>query len=268
MQIGIGIGVCSMVGGSLDAQIAALFASGEQGEWYDPSDWSTLFQDSADTTPVTAVGQPVGKMLDKSGRGNHATQPTAINRPVLQQDASGRYYLAFNGTNSWMSTSAIDFTATDKMMACAGVKKLNDAAAFGVVAELSTITATNNGSFLLMAPGASAVQGYGLENKGSATRTTLTTSAYPAPHSAVLTFSGDISGDASTLRVNGATATQSSADLGTGNYGNYPLYIGSRAGSTIFFNGQLYSLIIRGAASTNVQISAAEKFINSKTGAY
>ena len=34
---------------------AVLFASGEQGVWYDPSDFTTLFQDSAGTTPVTAV---------------------------------------------------------------------------------------------------------------------------------------------------------------------------------------------------------------------
>ena len=60
-----------------------LFASGEQGVWYDPSDMTTLFQDAAGTVPVTAVEQPVGRMLDKSGRGNHATQATAINRPVL-----------------------------------------------------------------------------------------------------------------------------------------------------------------------------------------
>lgn len=44
----------------------ALFAAGEVGVWYDPSDLSTLFQDSAGTTPVTALGQPVGLMLDKS----------------------------------------------------------------------------------------------------------------------------------------------------------------------------------------------------------
>jgi hypothetical protein len=59
------------------------FASGEQGAWYDPNDLSTLFQDAAGTVPVTAVEQPVGKMLDKSGRNNHATQATAANRPVL-----------------------------------------------------------------------------------------------------------------------------------------------------------------------------------------
>ncbi len=50
----------------IDAAIKALFALGEQGAWYDPSDFSTMFQDSTGTTPVTAVGQPVGLILDKS----------------------------------------------------------------------------------------------------------------------------------------------------------------------------------------------------------
>lgn len=36
------------------------------GAWFDPSDLSTLYQDAAGTIPVTAVGRPVGLMLDKS----------------------------------------------------------------------------------------------------------------------------------------------------------------------------------------------------------
>jgi hypothetical protein len=56
--------------------ILPLFAASEPGAWYDPSDLTTLFQDSAGTTPVTAPNQTVGLMLDKSGRGNHATQAT------------------------------------------------------------------------------------------------------------------------------------------------------------------------------------------------
>jgi len=46
--------------------IKSLFANNEQGFVYDPNDLSTMFQDSAGTIPVTAVGQPVGLMLDKS----------------------------------------------------------------------------------------------------------------------------------------------------------------------------------------------------------
>lgn len=36
------------------------------GAWFDPSDMTTLYQDAAGTTPVTAAEQPVGLMIDKS----------------------------------------------------------------------------------------------------------------------------------------------------------------------------------------------------------
>ena len=71
-------------GGAVPFSIADFFASSEAGAWYGPSDLSTLFQDSAGTTPVTTAGQPVGRMLDKSGNGNHATQATAAARPTYQ----------------------------------------------------------------------------------------------------------------------------------------------------------------------------------------
>jgi hypothetical protein len=62
----------------------SLFAASEPGFWFDPSDLSTLFQDTAGTTPVTAAGQSVARINDKSGRGNHATQATAAQRPQYQ----------------------------------------------------------------------------------------------------------------------------------------------------------------------------------------
>lgn len=43
-----------------------IFAAGELGLWYEPSDLTTLFQDAFGATPVTAPGQTVGLMLDKS----------------------------------------------------------------------------------------------------------------------------------------------------------------------------------------------------------
>jgi len=45
---------------------ARLFGATDIGWFYDLPDMSTLFQDAAGTTPVTAVAQPVGLCLDKS----------------------------------------------------------------------------------------------------------------------------------------------------------------------------------------------------------
>lgn len=50
---------------TLAQRVRALFANGEEGAWFDSFDFSTLYQDSLGTTPVTAVEQPVGLMLDK-----------------------------------------------------------------------------------------------------------------------------------------------------------------------------------------------------------
>jgi hypothetical protein len=51
---------------SFEIVMKNLFSNGEQGLFYDPNDLSTMFQDSAGTVPVTAAGQPVGLVLDKS----------------------------------------------------------------------------------------------------------------------------------------------------------------------------------------------------------
>jgi hypothetical protein len=68
---------------------ATLFTGTDTGWVYDLSDMSTLFQDAAGTTPVTAVGQPVGRCLDLSGKGNHRTQSTALNRPTYARHPLG-----------------------------------------------------------------------------------------------------------------------------------------------------------------------------------
>lgn len=65
-----GIGKIPILGSSrlktLNSTIKAMFAKAEQGFAYDPNDLTTLYQDAAGTIPVTAAGQPVGLMLDKS----------------------------------------------------------------------------------------------------------------------------------------------------------------------------------------------------------
>lgn len=75
-----------------------LFTKGEAGAWYDPGDLSSMSQDSSGAVPA-AVGQPVGRIGDKSGRGNHAVQSVAAARPMLRQDSGGALYLEFDGVD-------------------------------------------------------------------------------------------------------------------------------------------------------------------------
>lgn len=82
----------------------SLFAGGEAGGWYDPSDLSLMWQDSAGTTPAV-VDSPVGKINDKSGRGNHMLQATSSRRPLLRQSGALNY-LEFDGLDDRMATAS------------------------------------------------------------------------------------------------------------------------------------------------------------------
>lgn len=382
---------------------SGLFLGGEAGVWYDPSDFSTMFQDTAGTTPVTAVEQPVGLMLDKSRGlvlgselssnvggpytattgwtgnnltpaltsgeieltgtasgiiggyfdinvtanvpvrivipvrsvsqsfsvnvyngafssqitnasvtvpagtsrtvtftvtptlsfirvyvfhnsgvvtsrsafvsslsvkqlpGNHATQPTATSRPVLRQDGNGKHYLYFDGVDDWLVTNTIT-PGTDKVQVFAGVRKLSDATKYQVLLESSPIYSTNNGAFILSTSWDASQ--YATGSHGTYF-TNCTTSPLSAPRTNVATMVSSIADDTLLLRINGTQAASSTADQGTGNYGNYPLYIGRRAGTTYPFNGHLYSLLVRfGSNLPAATIEKTEKYINTKTRAY
>ena len=243
----------------------SLFFGGANGAWYDPSDFSTMFQDAAGTTPVTAVGQPVGRILDKSSRGNHAFNPSgnSANFPVLQQDGTGRYYLAFNGVNQWLQSSSIDFTYGDKMFVCAGVGRMADTT--GIVCELSASKSANTGVIALYAD--AFRPNWTWASKGTSEAQVLTTAIY-SPVTNVLTGIGDISGKQSVLRVNGTQSGINTLDQGSVKYGNYPLYIGARGGSSLWFNGRLYGMVVAGKQASASEISSTETYLNQKTGAY
>ena len=180
-------------------------------------------------------------------------------------DTSGfPLYLRFDGIDDSMYTPAnLNLSGTDKVAVFAGVRKLSDAAQ-GVVAELSATIASNNGTFLLAAPDG-ATQTYGWDSKGT-TQVDAVASSLAAPRTNVLVGTADIAGDSCIIRVNGAVADTEAGDQGTGNYGTYPLYIGARNNSSLWLNGQLYSLIIAGSAVSAGNISATEQWVAGKTG--
>jgi hypothetical protein len=98
-----------------------LFLNNEEGLWLDPSDFSTMFQDTAGNIPVTAEGQQVGLILDKSGNEHHAT--FVGTKPLLLKDEVGLYYLDWDGISTGMETDLIDFSTTNKLTIWAGIRK-------------------------------------------------------------------------------------------------------------------------------------------------
>lgn len=92
-------------GGGAASIIAGLFAQGQQGFWLPLTDFANLSQDSAGTLPYTALEQPVGRVLDRSGRGNHATQPTSTARgkvsAALVSPPTRPYYLQLDGVDDF-----------------------------------------------------------------------------------------------------------------------------------------------------------------------
>lgn len=69
--------------------------------WYDVSDLNSMFQDAAGTVPAV-VGQPVGRINDKSGNGRHRTQATSSAKPTLRQNGS-KYRLEYDGVDDGLA---------------------------------------------------------------------------------------------------------------------------------------------------------------------
>ena len=270
-MVGTGVGTTPILGGkgtkSFNQIIESLFANGEQGFVYNPNDLSTMFQDAAGTIPVTAAGQPVGLIRDKSGRNNHARQTASASRPILRQNATtGAYYLEFDGTGDFLVTNSINFASTDKVSLFAGVRKLSDAAT-AALCEFSNNSTSTNGTFSFFAPTSPNPQ-YQFRSKGTSASVYASSpkNAYPAPHSTVLTGFGSPPQNIARLRVNGIQVADMPTGQGSCVYGNYPLYIGRRGGTSLPFNGNLYSLIGIGRLTSDSETKALEEAIAKNVG--
>lgn len=245
-----------------DAEILAVFALCAQGCWYDPSDFSTLFQDAAGTIPVTAAGQPVGKILDKSGKNNHLSQAVEANRPTLEVDELGYYYLNYDGVND-LESATIDFTASDKMTIAATFKT-------GIVSDysvmsLGAVTAdagtfdfgTYLGGAVLYRSGATPFGARATESFGASTITVSTTcnlgGATQATENPVLRVDGD----------QYSLTDYGSGDTGGGNFGEYTFKLGS---GLYQFGGRIYGAMVFDIILTTEQLETVEAYLNTRSG--
>jgi hypothetical protein len=245
--------------------------------WQRVSSTEVRAQDNYEITLRPAVGTSSGTVSVQLWGADLRVSNDALSQPAYQRvntstdyDTVGfKPYLAFDGVDDSLVTNSIDFTATDKMTVFAGVRKLSDAA-IGMLAELSAASESNNGAFYITQP-IDTTGAFRVSARGSAVNQ-RNYGPYAAPTTAVLSTSLSTvalnSGAAIAIRVNSvsvAGSDQASANS-IGNFGNYPLYIGRRNNASLTYNGRLYSLIVRGAASTTAQITSTEAWVAGKTG--
>jgi SPP1 family predicted phage head-tail adaptor len=219
---------------------ATLFASGEQGAWYDPSDFSTMFQDTDGTTPVTAVGQAVARINDKSGRGNHATQSNATARPILRQDSSGFYYLEFDRVDDRLATASFNMASTAVTAAAAIIRSASGSA------NLFSFTTSNeneNNSFVLWSCRAITANDMGIAGRVTTTRTAISAGQAVGTQQ-IIRASWDTSAPSMSLVLNKSQIASSDQSMGSGSFGNKPLTIGSTATGGNFYLGRLYGALI------------------------
>ena len=271
-------GISDGLGGSASAwSPTTLFANSENGAWYDPSDLSTLFQDSAGTTPVTSDGDPVGKILDQSGNGNHLTQTTAAARP-LYKTSGGLHWLDFDGTDDWLESAAVDLSGTNTASVFAGIRK--ERASVAGASDpifINGDAGTSGGAFAIYAPHNGTARDFAWSvdpaTGGSQSFRAVDDASYEAPVSGVIGLQVNTAGADNDARLgcrwNGATLSTFSADAsgGTGTgLANETFRVGLQVGTSDYYDGRIYSLVVTDDTLTVSELASLESYVAGKTG--
>lgn len=221
---------------------ATLYAGGVAGVWYDPSDLTTLFQDAAGTTPVTAAGQPVALMRDKSGNNRHVSNTGGITRPTLANSGS-LYWLEMDAVNTYFRSAS--FTMINQAVTmCIGYQ-------FNLAGETSYLFDDSDGASRfalakLSTAQLSAFAGGQIDVQAGSTVVSVVDGVYNGASSTFKTNGGaDITGD-------------------TGSNGQQGITIGCRFSGSNFFGGKFYGMMT--VAGTSSQRAGMRAYMDKKTG--
>lgn len=269
--IGLGINLTNNMSltGNRAFTPASLFSGGATGVWYDPSDLSTMHQTGTRAAPgaAVAVGDPVGLILDKSGNEIDAVQATSAARPILRQSGS-LYYLEFDGVDDGLRAAALDLSASTALGLAAAFTVAGTTAQ--IVIEHSDNFNSNADAFIAYMDGAKIVCGV---QAGAAYDTITSDATYDGVKILPSFQSLDITQAAATsklpLRVNGAAETVTVTNDGLGaraTFGNYPLSLGARAGTSTPANVDFYGLVLRGTPFSATELANAEEWMAAKAG--
>ena len=209
--------------------------------------------------------------VSNDGVGLHAYQ--RVNTATDYDTTGFPTYLRFDGVDDWMqlANDSIDVleTSNQPFAMWAGVRRnTTDYANIFCAADNTSIDAANN-DFVIFDLSLSTTQSGGsLRDFGGLTKT-ASAGTLSAPQTLVQTWTRTAT--TGTVRVNGTAGTavdQTQPTLALKLYSIGARRRGSTPTLDAHLNGRLYSLIVRGAASTTAQIEATEAYVNSKTKAF
>ena len=263
MRLGLSLGLTGQGWRSSGWTPASLFAGGEEGGWYDPSDLTTVWQDSAGTVPG-AVDSPVGRLEDKSGNGNHLTQSTADARPILRQSGS-LFYLERDGIDDALF-SATNFTLqAGWTLAAAGsfVAGSNTATASLVALEVSSTDYFILGFRQSIAEARASVRGSGANPAVTISTAQGGSNSFPADSPAVLVsrfqpLSYDLRANGTNLDTKATTWDEQA--LGSARFGF------GRANVATVVSARLYAAVCLQRIPSAAELDKLEAWLAGKVG--
>jgi hypothetical protein len=255
VTVDVAEGVCTDAAGNPNeaaTQFSIVYVAA--AAWYDFSDLTKLYQTNATTTPVTANGQTIGYVADKSGNsGRQVTQATEGNRPTWKANAQNSRGAGLFGGSHWLKSGDFGAPGTQTQPNTIFlVSKNTDAEGTGNI----MIDGYASGYRHVFYPSTGDTpDGYQLY-----AGTTMHPSAVPFPKNAYTVWTLLFNTTASKIWENGTLKL--SGDAGTNNLVGYT--IGASSGNTSPFSGEHGEIIYVNANLTDPVRIAVQAALNAK----
>ncbi|MES2904145.1 MAG: hypothetical protein V4696_08175 [Pseudomonadota bacterium] len=222
--------------------------------WYDPSDLSTLFQDTAGTTAVTTHNDVVRRINDKSGNGHHQLVVGAGSGGFMQYKTSGGLH--------WLENQGVDY--------------FNIAGPFGTISEGTVamaarkLSGSNAKMFELAKSNGWGAQHWSDDNHyfdvngfSGANRISGATAASGVDY--VSSFDNSVTNSRSFIRVDKTQVASDASGESSTTTGDFTLMANEGGGNV--FNARFYGAIGKiGTVMTPTELGNVETWLGAKQG--